>query len=173
MQKPPIHKVFTLKTPHNFNPVRNNQREVVFLLQNKEGKILLITKRYYPPGLFRLPSGQPHPGETISQAFEREVYEEIGFKPKKYDLSAVVETRFTTGFKTKNFISYIFSADFPLIKIDLEHTDKEISNYKFVPKEELNKYLANMLSLPSSYKKWLPWANFRSLAFKAAIEILR
>ena len=46
----------------------NRRGEVVLAIQRPDGKILLHTKRFYPPELFRLPSGGVHPDESVLAA---------------------------------------------------------------------------------------------------------
>ena len=51
---------------------------VVMALPRPDGKVLLLTKSFYPPGIHNLPSGGILPGETPECAFRREVAEETG-----------------------------------------------------------------------------------------------
>ena len=44
----------------------------------KEGQVALIAKHFYPPNLYRAPSGGLNPGESFDDGIAREMAEEIG-----------------------------------------------------------------------------------------------
>lgn len=56
----------------------DTRSEVVLVLPRPGGKVITTAKRFYPEGVFRIPSGGIHPGETPEQAFVREAMEETG-----------------------------------------------------------------------------------------------
>ncbi len=56
---------------------------------NQDGS-LLICERHTMPGAWQFPQGGVDDGESMEEGLFREVYEEIGLKPKHYD---VLETR--------------------------------------------------------------------------------
>lgn len=55
---------------------------------------LLICERWQVPGAWQFPQGGVDPGETPAEALRREVGEEIGLRPKDYE---VLESR--TGYR--------------------------------------------------------------------------
>lgn len=60
------------------------------MLVEKDGKILLIERKIFPPG-FALPAGHVDDGETYEQAAARELKEEVGLDAKK--LTLLIEGR--------------------------------------------------------------------------------
>jgi putative (di)nucleoside polyphosphate hydrolase len=59
------------------------QQNVVGILQNREGKIL-ICERIQIPGAWQFPQGGVDEGETAEQALTRELWEEIGIEPEDF-----------------------------------------------------------------------------------------
>ncbi|MDH3889591.1 MAG: NUDIX hydrolase [candidate division Zixibacteria bacterium] len=62
--------------------IRSSQKDGrnhdVTLYIHKEGRIVVIAKPMYPPGMYRAPSGGIKPGESIVAGIDREVAEETG-----------------------------------------------------------------------------------------------
>ena len=56
----------------------DTRSEVIMVLPRPNGRVLTLTKSFYPTGTYNLPSGGIQPGETPEQAFLREVAEETG-----------------------------------------------------------------------------------------------
>ena len=56
---------YTRFTKHN-----ERRGEVVFALEQPDGRILLHRKTHYRPGIYRLPSGRVHPDGAVSGAFQ-------------------------------------------------------------------------------------------------------
>lgn len=52
--------------------------EVCMVIRRPNGKVLLSTKTFYPPGAYRLPTGGIEPSEGIFAALLREAHEETG-----------------------------------------------------------------------------------------------
>ena len=64
------------------NRIRSSQKggrnHDVTLYIHKDGRIVVIAKPMYPPGMYRAPSGGLKPGESIIAGIDREVAEETG-----------------------------------------------------------------------------------------------
>ena len=54
------------------------QGEVCMVVRRPSGTLLTMTKHFYPPGIFRLPTGGIESGESILAALLRETHEETG-----------------------------------------------------------------------------------------------
>lgn len=55
---------------------RTRQAEVCMVIRRPDGAFLTMTKEFYPPGVFRLPTGGIEAGEGIEAALRREIFEE-------------------------------------------------------------------------------------------------
>lgn len=69
-------------TTAELNRIRSSQKlgrdHDVTLYIEKDGKLIVIAKHPYPPGLFRAPSGGLYPGESFLDGINREAHEETG-----------------------------------------------------------------------------------------------
>ncbi|MCX6836010.1 MAG: NUDIX hydrolase [candidate division Zixibacteria bacterium] len=57
---------------------KSGRNHDVTLYIRKDNQIVVIAKHFYPPGLYRAPSGGLHPGEDFETGIAREVSEETG-----------------------------------------------------------------------------------------------
>jgi 8-oxo-dGTP pyrophosphatase MutT (NUDIX family) len=82
--KPALHKMYVPRTATTDTLVRVG---VAILLRDDDGRILL--EKRSDCGLWGLPGGRIDPGETITQAAERETKEETGFTVEVVRLAGV------------------------------------------------------------------------------------
>src|SRR5262249_33019268 len=79
-----------------FDPIARADRasEVALVLRRPDGAIWLMTKAYYPPGVFRLPTGGIGLGEPLGAALARETREETGWRLLPAAYVAIIRYRF-------------------------------------------------------------------------------
>ncbi|CAN5650164.1 RNA pyrophosphohydrolase [soil metagenome] len=78
---------------------------VAFILQNASGEIL-ICERSDAEGCWQFPQGGVKNGESLTQAIDREVTEELGLLPSQYRIltsRGPYRYLFTDGYKKKNY----------------------------------------------------------------------
>lgn len=82
----------------------------ITLYIERAGQIAVIAKPFYPPNLYRAPSGGLNPGELLETGAEREAHEEtgLGITLEKYILRARV--LFTWGDRTIDWTTHVFGA---------------------------------------------------------------
>src|SRR5690606_6509524 len=95
--EPPVERRCVLHADERFFGERKRacarkQGEVALLILRPGGKLLLHTKRFYPPGIFRIPTGSIELGERVWDALWREMREETGLKADLLRFLAVVTT---------------------------------------------------------------------------------
>jgi ADP-ribose pyrophosphatase YjhB (NUDIX family) len=123
----------------------------------KDKKVIVIAKPWYPPGLYRLPSGGWKPGESFEDCARREGYEETGtrFQLKKYVLRA--QATFTYQDKKVIWTSHVFTAQY--MSGELKPIDTiEIREVNLLTLDEL-----------SSLKQKLLDRNSGGLAYRATL----
>lgn len=86
----------------------DRRAEVVFAIQDPDGKIWMHNKAHYPAHLCRLPSGGVGWDETIHQALLREVKEETGLDVQIRCFVGLLEYCFHHEGATATFASYVF-----------------------------------------------------------------
>jgi 8-oxo-dGTP pyrophosphatase MutT (NUDIX family) len=79
----PQHKEFSVRVSgKEFDFIKSTQtygrNHDVTLYITKDNKVIVNAKHFYPPGLYRAPSGGLKPGEDFVEGIQREVTEETG-----------------------------------------------------------------------------------------------
>lgn len=112
---------------------------------SKGDSYIFIAKPFYPPGLFRAPSGGVHPGEDFETGAKREAREETGVEIELEKYILRIEVRFQAPDDYFDWTTYIFTA--PYVSGEIDPQDKrEISAAKLVRLNEISKFREIMLS---------------------------
>ncbi len=114
------------------------------IIKNAKGEILLLKrsdKNKHYVGKWQLPGGKVEFGEKIDFAIKRELFEEIGLKFKKVNLSKVFSLETSCDKKLlKNLFLMVFEADFfGKIKLGEDHAEFKFFNLKKINKKNLTK----------------------------------
>ncbi len=143
--------------------------EVILVLRRPDGRILLHTKRFYPAGVWRLPSGGIRPGETPPEAALREVGEETSLSAEIERPLGVLTYELVAGRVVVPFASVPFllrpSGGEPAAQDALE----EISGYRWVTMDELATVTRQLEQLPPS---WSDWGAFRAAGHRFVLARL-
>jgi len=91
---------------------KNGRSHDITMFIRQKGKFIVIAKHFYPPGLYRAPSGGINPGEDFISGLKREAKEETGcdIDPKHYIMR--IEVGFLSGSESVDWVSHIFGADY-------------------------------------------------------------
>ena len=104
---------------------------------------MVIAKHFYPPGLYRAPSGGIRPGEDILAGINREVWEETGCKINLERFLLETEVIFTSAIGDIEWNSYVFQAGYR--SGDFSFTDhREIREVKLARLHEFKEYAVIM-----------------------------
>jgi 8-oxo-dGTP pyrophosphatase MutT (NUDIX family) len=101
-------------TPRDYDIIHGSQHDGrahdITLYIEADGRIAVIAKPFYPPGLFRAPSGSLKSGESLEDGAGREGYEETGLRIQltSYLLRATVV--FAEGARTIDWCTHVFTA---------------------------------------------------------------
>ena len=137
----------------------NRRGEVVLAIQRPDGKVLLHTKRFYPPGLFRLPSGGVHPDESVLAAVERETREETSLAVTIDRFVGMIEYEFRHRRRRMSFVSYVCLVQADDSRPRPADSGEEITGLKYVVPTEIRRIADELRSLP---QQWSDWGAFRA-----------
>jgi len=144
--------------------------EVVLVVQRADQEVLLHTKIFYPPGIYRLPSGGVSWDETVSDALRREVYEETGFTTCQEQLLGLVSYEFQGDGRSIPFVSYVFLLTGIEGHPTVQDPGEQISDFCWLPVGELPAVAAALRSLTEDSPGRQDWGRFRALAHDFVAE---
>jgi len=149
-------------TPAEFQRIRSSQKHGrnhdVTMYVEKDGRLIVIAKPFYPEGIYRAPSGGLNPGESFDEGIGREVAEEIGceIELEKFLLRTRVE--FVNSGKVIHWRSFVFLARY--VRGDFDYTDhREIREVKLVDWEDFE-----------DFGRWMRQTEIGGLHYRAALH---
>ena len=109
--------------------------DITFFIE-RGGRFAVITKPFFPPGVWRAPSGGLDPGEDIESGAKREALEETGLAIELERYLVRVEARFTLGEIVEPWRTHVFLAR--TFEDELRPRDtREIRAAKWATRDEL------------------------------------
>jgi ADP-ribose pyrophosphatase YjhB (NUDIX family) len=148
---------------------RNRRGEVVLAIQRPDGNVLLHTKPFYPPGVYRLPTGGVRPGEAVLTCAAREAREETGFDIRVLRLAGIVEHELRRGELSMAFVSYVLLAQTGDAPPAPQDTKEQISGFRYVSVAELRTVAEALRKLPD---RWADWGALRAPPHEIVAEAL-
>lgn len=149
--------------------LRDRRGEVVFCVRRPDGRVIAITCREYPEGIFRIPTGGIGHGEDIIKAVYREVKEELGLEVEIRQFGGVLRIRFEHDEDFVMFYSYLFILDEKGGRLLLDASDDEISETMEVGTYELAVFVEKLKDI---HGKWSDWGKFRYATSNAILKLL-
>jgi len=123
----------------------NGRIHDITLFISKNDGYIFISKAFYPPGLFRAPSGGVNFGEDFEEGAKREAREETGVEIELEIFMLIIDVQFKSEDDFLDWRSYIFKASY--VSGEIEPQDKhEISAARLVHLDEIPKFREIMLS---------------------------
>jgi 8-oxo-dGTP pyrophosphatase MutT (NUDIX family) len=127
---------------------KNGRSHDVTLFIRKDDKFIVIAKHFYPPGLFRAPSGGVEFGEDFVSGSEREALEETGCKVSLQKYILRIDVAFYHRSEIVDWVSHVFVADYVSGDLSPQDTD-EIREVRVAGIEEFFRFKAMMLASSS------------------------
>jgi len=144
--------------------------EVVLLIRRPNGKFLLHAKKFYPPGVYRVPTGGIHPGENLSTAIHREVQEETGLLVEIEQFLGIAHYEIEKNGAILHFVSYLFLLDEKGGELHSQDPEEQIIGYREISAEELPTIADSLENIQPD--TWRSWGRFRAIAHRFAYELL-
>lgn len=169
----PIHRRALIETDEylaaqRWRAVPDRRGEVIFIIRQPNGEILLHSKHRYEKPIYRLPTGGIEPSEAVEDALLREVEEETGQSVIIRRFLAILNCHFHRNGSTVPFTSYLFYLESRTRLIDPDH-DGEPAEFRTAPVHSMAQVAANLRSLSGKRHGWGQW---RSLAHDLVHELL-
>jgi 8-oxo-dGTP pyrophosphatase MutT (NUDIX family) len=124
--------------------MRDGRAHDITLFIAKDDGYIFIAKPFYPPGLFRAPSGGVHPDEDFEAGAKREAIEETGVQIELVKYILRIEARFESSYDFIYWTTHIFTARY--LSGNIEPQDKrEISVARLVHLDEIPAFREIML----------------------------
>lgn len=152
----------------------HNERKVpegaVMVLPRPGGKVLVMTKTFYPQSIYRLPSGGMHKGETPEEGYYREVQEETGLNAPIVSKIAEIEAHLIHQGKVTSYRQHVYLASETSDPVHTEDESEQITDFKEISIDELLELAEELRSLP---EPWQGWGQFWAMPHEAAYRALK
>lgn len=148
--------------------VPDRRGEVIFVIRQPNGEILLHSKQRYEKPIYRLPTGGIEPSEAVEDALLREVEEETGQSVIVRRFLAILDCHFCRNCSSVPFTSYLFYLESRTRYIDPDKGD-EAAAFRTIPVQRMAQVAANLRALNGKRRGWGYW---RSLAHDLVHDLL-
>ncbi|MDO8586850.1 MAG: NUDIX hydrolase [Armatimonadota bacterium] len=135
--------------------------EVVMVVPRPTEAVLVMTKAFYPEGVYRLPSGGIHRGEQVEDALNRELLEETGFALPVDRFLARLDYLLRCENREISFSSYMYLMQPTDETPRCSDAEEQITGFRDVPIAQLAVIAEQLRSLPG---RWQDWGRFRAIA---------
>jgi 8-oxo-dGTP pyrophosphatase MutT (NUDIX family) len=134
-------------TPDEFDRIarsmKHGRSHDITLYIRKNSGYIFIAKPFYPPGLFRAPSGGVKPEEDYVEGARREALEETGTDIKLVEYILRINVKFEKRLDIIDWTSHIFLADY--INGDIYPQDKrEIKEARLIFPHQIPGFIEKM-----------------------------
>jgi len=148
--------------------------EVCMVIRVASDGVLAVTKEYYPPNVYRLPTGGIRRGEPVLDALRREVREETGLDSSIVTFLAIIG--YHDGGTLSEFFTWVFLLD-GTDEPRPEDPEERIAGFRVVARGELPAIAAQLEGLPDDFsqefeRSWAEWGRFRGAAHRVVWEAL-
>ncbi len=133
-----------------FNRIRSSQKNrrkhdiTLYILKDRH--IIVIAKPFYPPGMYRAPSGGLMPGEPFEEGAQREAFEETGCQIALERFLLRTEVKFVGQSGVIDWSSFVFQARY--VSGDFQFTDhREIREVRLAELDDFKNFARVMRSL--------------------------
>jgi 8-oxo-dGTP pyrophosphatase MutT (NUDIX family) len=175
----PLERLVTLPTKKTFDPLNKKDRygEVCMVVRRKNGRLLTMTKTYYPREAFRLLTGGINHRESILAALLRETEEETGLQVHIEHFLVAAAYRLT-GEEEPIFYSFAFLLD--EISGTLSTTDEgeHVEAFREIEVSGLPAMADHLEHVGDNYSleidgSWRDWGQFRAVIHRLVYEAIQ
>lgn len=136
---------------------RDRRGEVVLAIERPGRCVLLHSKGWYEPGVYRLLSGGIDLDEAVETTLARELEEETGLSLGITHFLGVLDCHIVYNLRTVSFVSYVFHLSRTEGVLRLPHTAEDISEFRDVPIANLPSVAEDLRHVPPPRTGWGRW----------------
>jgi 8-oxo-dGTP pyrophosphatase MutT (NUDIX family) len=175
----PLERSVTLSTAKAFDPLNKRDRygEVCMVVRRKNGRLLTMTKTYYPKDAYRLLTGGINHGEKIFDALLRETAEETGLEVH-VNRFLVAASYSLTGAEIPIFHTFAFLLDEVSGTLEVIDKGERVEGFREIEPAELPAVADNLEHVGDKYSKeikgnWQDWGRFRAVIHQLVYEAMQ
>jgi 8-oxo-dGTP pyrophosphatase MutT (NUDIX family) len=165
----PLEHLEILPTQKLFDPLNKKDRygEVCMVVRRKNGRLLTMTKTYYPPEAYRLLTGGIDHGEPIFDALLRETAEETGLDVDVNRFLVAAAYRLA-GEEAPRFYTFAFLLDEIGGTLGVIDEGEQVEDFREIEPDELPAIAERLEHVGKNYSKkiggrWRDWGHFRAV----------
>jgi 8-oxo-dGTP pyrophosphatase MutT (NUDIX family) len=175
----PVVHTADLEANSLFDPLNKTDRygEVCMVVRRKNGRLLTMTKTFYPKGAYRLPTGGINYGESIHDALLRETNEETGLQVNIDRFLAAIAYRVPATNTQPLFYTFAFLLDEVNGTLGAIDETERIEAFREIEPAELPTLAMFLEAVKNEYSDeidgiWNDWGHFRAVIHRAVWEAL-
>jgi ADP-ribose pyrophosphatase len=176
----PLVRAETIRTGGKFDPLSKTDRygEVCMVVRRKNGRLLTMTKTYYPQHSYRLLTGGINHGEGVLHALLRETREETGLDVSITRFLVAVSYSLPEAPEHPIFYTFAFLLNEQNGILESLDEDEKVENFREITPAELPTLAQHLDHLNTSFVKelvgqWNEWGQFRAIIHRLVYEALR
>lgn len=176
----PIVRTADLDAAGLFDPLSKKDRygEVCMVVRRPNGRLLTMTKTYYPKNSYRLLTGGINHGESILAALLRETQEETSLQVEVKRFLAIAAYRITHLADTPLFYTFALLLDELGGTLTTMDKDEQVDSFLEVEPTELLVLADKLDHLGEQFSNemntnWGVWGRFRSVIHRLVYEALQ
>jgi len=173
----PLVRTADLGASNLFDPLNKTDRygEVCMVVRRKNGRLLTMTKTFYPKGAYRLPTGGINYGESIHDALLRETNEETGLQVSINRFLAAIAYRVPAVNTQPLFYTFAFLLDEVSGTLGAIDETERIEAFREIEPAELPTLAAFLEAVKNGYSDeidglWNDWGHFRAVIHNVVWE---
>lgn len=148
---------------------RSRRGEVVMVIEQISGAVLVHRKGWYERGVYRLPTGGIDSGDLVENTLFRELKEETGLQGGHIRFLSIITCLLEYQSEELPFTSYVFHVLHPQGELRIPKSKEDISDIREVPIGELPAIAENLRNTAPPRVRWGHW---RAIAHDVAHETL-
>ncbi len=173
----PLVQTVTLDAKQPFDPLSKKDRygEVCMVVRRPNGRLLTMTKTFYPAGVYRLLTGGINHDERILTALLRETQEETSLQVEVRRFLALAAYRLANTGDHPIFYTFAFLLDEVGGTLHVDDGEEQVGGFLEIEPAELANMAERLEHVNADYSdqiagRWQDWGKFRAVIHRLVWE---